>query len=91
MHQLYQLKPTALWQAFRKESLSYWLICFYLFLEYVRPQTIYPAIDVLPWAFVTIMATVALSFHEGNRFRVKNVENVLFVLFSAGIFAAGLV
>ena len=81
MDQLYQLKPKALWQAFRKESLSYWLICFYLFLEYVRPQTIYPAIDVLPWAFVTIMATVALSFHEGNRFRVKNVENVLFVLF----------
>lgn len=81
MHQLYQLRPKALWQAFRRESLSYWLICFYIFLEYVRPQEIYPAIDMLPLAFVTILATVAISFHEGNRFRVKNAENVLFVLF----------
>lgn len=90
MFQLYQLKPSALWQAFRKEGRSFWLICFYLFLEYVRPQSVYPAIDFIPWAFLTILVTAAVSFHEGNRLGVKNIENVLFTVFFLTILLSSL-
>ena len=45
---LYALKAKALWQALRKEHISFWLLCLYFFFEYVRPQSLYPVLDVLP-------------------------------------------
>ncbi len=52
MEELYALKPRAIWRQFWSEHWSFWMICGYLFVEYVRPQSIIPAIDFLPWASV---------------------------------------
>jgi O-antigen ligase len=50
MQGLYALRLGSLWNAFVKEHFSFWMTCGYLFFEYVRPQSIYPALDFLPWA-----------------------------------------
>jgi putative inorganic carbon (hco3(-)) transporter len=78
---LYRLSPSAIWKTFREGGLSFQLLCFYIFLEYVRPQTIYPAIDVIPWALVTILAAIVAFFLGGHRFQTKSAENNLFVVF----------
>lgn len=53
----------------RREPVSFWLACVYIVLEYVRPQQIYPAIDVIPWAQATILAALAASALENGRLR----------------------
>jgi O-antigen ligase len=55
MEDIYALKFLSMWTHFKNESLAFWMICGYLFVEYVRPQSIYPAIDFLPWASVFLL------------------------------------
>ena len=43
MDKLYTLNPRVLWSQFRKEHFAFQMICLYLIMEYVRPQSIYPA------------------------------------------------
>jgi O-antigen ligase len=50
MADFYALKPGALWNFFRKEHFSFWAICGYMIIEYVRPQMIFRQLDILPWA-----------------------------------------
>ncbi|PZN33942.1 MAG: hypothetical protein DIU71_03835 [Proteobacteria bacterium] len=49
MADFFALRLLPMWNYFRKEHLSFWAACGYLFVEYVRPQSIVPAIDILPW------------------------------------------
>jgi hypothetical protein len=42
-------------------------VCLYLVLEYVRPQQVYPVIDVLPWSQTAIIGTlIALLLEKGR-------------------------
>lgn len=81
MKDLYAIKVGDIWARLKGERASFWLICIYLFLEYVRPQSVYPAIDILPYAFVTVVLTFIAYAQEGNHQRVGNPENKLIVLF----------
>lgn len=48
---LYMLKPRSIWIAFKRDNFAFWMSCFYLFFEYVRPQAIWSGFDVYPyWA-----------------------------------------
>lgn len=68
---LASLSVERIWRVLRSQSWAFWLLCFYFFLEYVRPQTIYPALDVLPWAQLTLLACTAAAVLEGKiRFSV---------------------
>lgn len=64
----------------KTQPLSFWLICGYLFFEYVRPQSLYPAIDVLPWVqIVVILAVIALVFEGGlKRLNVPGTGALIF-------------
>ena len=48
------MRVREIWKFVLKQRLSFWMISFYLFMEYVRPQQIYPEIDILPWAQIFI-------------------------------------
>lgn len=50
LEQLYSCRPMAIWAQVRSEHIAFWLVCGYLLFEYVRPQSIWTFIDVLPWA-----------------------------------------
>ncbi len=58
----YFLKFKPMWRYFWSEHPAFWCICGYLFVEYFRPQSIYPAIDFLPWAKLFLLGSIALSF-----------------------------
>lgn len=62
----YELNLLAIFAAFRKEHIAFKLLTFYFFLEYVRPQTLYPALDILPWTQLTLvfMLIAFFSFKE---------------------------
>ena len=88
----YAVRIKSLWRGFRQEHLSFWFLNAYFFFEYVRPQQIYPAIDVIPWAQTMLMATVISVYSDKSVRWVSNIENKLFILFCfiivlSGIFA----
>jgi putative inorganic carbon (hco3(-)) transporter len=84
------LNPLALWNGMRREPLSFWFLCVYVFVEYVRPQGIIPAIDVIPWGRTTLALTLLAFFLEGFKLRRFHLLDGLVVLFS-GAWAASIV
>lgn len=81
MDKLYTLNPKALWSQFRKEHISFWMICFYLVLQYFDPLRIYSAFDVLPLDKITIgLAILALPM-DPQRGWVRDSTNVWMTVF----------
>ena len=75
MEKLYTLNPRALWSQFRKENFAFWMICLYLIMEYVRPQSIYPGLDFLPWDKVFLgLALLGMPF-DPHRCWVRDSTN----------------
>ena len=81
MSNLYQIKIAEIWDYLKREDALFLLICLYLFFEYVRPQTLYPALDVLPYTRIILMLTLAIAFIKGNLFATKNAANHLLIAF----------
>lgn len=78
---LYTLEASNIWAYIKTQDILFWLINIYLFMEYVRPQTLYPALDILPYGkIILIMAFVILVF---KKIPVPtNSANKLIVLFT---------
>jgi putative inorganic carbon (hco3(-)) transporter len=64
------------------EPWSFKFTCLYVFFEYVRPQQIYPALTVLPWALGSLAAACLCFFLEGNRLRSRTLMNGLVIAFT---------
>src|SRR5690606_9048448 len=71
-----------MWTYFKGQHFSYWMICCYLFFEFVRPQGIFTAIDFLPWAQLFIIGALIGSFADPTVKHVPSAANVYIVLFS---------
>lgn len=52
----------AIWRELKQEPFYFWLFCGYLFFEYVRPQSIYTSLDIVPWAKLLVIGAAAGSF-----------------------------
>lgn len=83
MDRLQRLEIRAIWGFFVKQPASFWLISLYLFFEYVRPQAIYPALDVLPWAEWSIWGCALATLLEGKLFRRWATADLLLLAFTA--------
>lgn len=82
MDRLYSLDIKFLFRSFREEGWSFIFISSYLFFEYVRPQTIYPQIDVIPWVQIIIILTLITALVKGEFGRsVRNINNKLIVIY----------
>jgi putative inorganic carbon (HCO3(-)) transporter len=79
---LYALRVSGIWSFLTTQPASYWLICIYLFFEYVRPQSMYESIAFLPWTFLVLVACLSAFVLERKWFRLRAPE-VLLALFSA--------
>ena len=51
------LEFATIYRAILNESAAFLFLCFYFFMEYVRPQTIYPELNILPFSFLAIVFT----------------------------------
>lgn len=77
----YSLKAGIIWKYFKGESFAFWMICAYLFFEYVRPQSIYPIIDFLPWTQLTVIGALLGCFADRTVRWVSSSVNILLILF----------
>lgn len=80
---LYSLRPGLIWRFLTEQPASFWLVCVYLFFEYVRPQQIYTGLDFFPWAQVAIVLALLTFLFEGGSFRLNSPADVVLLLFTA--------
>lgn len=72
---LYAFNFKAFWESFRLESWSFKLICICLVLEYVRPQSMYPVLAIIPWSQILILLTLMITIvnpEKGNKTQSSN-------------------
>ncbi len=79
---LQDLRLKTLWSAFKREGLAFWLLCAYLMFEYVRPQSVYPALDFFPWSSATMLAAAVTVFATRRTARIGSPAHGLLALFS---------
>lgn len=77
----YAFKVKPLWQFCIKEHFSFWMICCYLVFEFVRPQAIIPAIDILPWAQIFILLAFAGAIIDPSVKWASSPTNKWMILF----------
>lgn len=82
----YSLRVGPIWRHFKSESFAFWMVCAYLFLEYVRPQSIYPFIDFLPWTQLVVMGAILGCFTDKTVKWVSSPINVLLIVFLLLVF-----
>ena len=71
-----------MWSYFKGQHFSFWMICCYLFFEFVRPQSLLPAIDFLPWAQLFILGSLIGVFTDPTVKHVRSPANIYIVIFS---------
>ncbi|QWV91843.1 O-antigen ligase family protein [Geomonas oryzisoli] len=73
----------------RRQDLLFWAVNLYLFFEYIRPQTLYPVLDVMPYAAVAIVVSMLLLVLTKKNF-VRNPAGKLFFLLLVVIFSSSI-
>ena len=58
MEGFYSLKLRAFLSHMKGEHFCFWMICGYMVVEYVRPQSIIPSLRFLPWAQILLVLTM---------------------------------
>ena len=81
--ELKALSVRGTWRYLQSQPASFWLICFYLFIEYVRPQSVWPVIDLLPWAQVTILLCAGAMLMEGKKLSIPTAAGSTLLIFTA--------
>ncbi len=77
----YEVRVASIWKGVRQENAAFWWLCIYIFFEYVRPQSVYPVIDILPWTQLAIMMACISALVDPSVKWVRNPENVWLIMF----------
>lgn len=80
---LYRLQLRGLWHALTAQSAAFWILCGYLVIEYVRPQSIYPAMDVIPWGKTVLLLALTVRLFDREPIAWGGTQSVLLGLFLA--------
>ena len=88
----YSVTFRSIWDGFKQQNAAFKWLCAYLFIEYIQPQNLYPAIDILPWAQLSLLAACITAVLDPTVKWVKNTGSLLlvlcyFVIFLSAIFA----
>jgi putative inorganic carbon (HCO3(-)) transporter len=81
MKNLYAIKAREVWAYLKTQDILFWLINIYLFLEYVRPQTLYPTINIFPLTKSVILLTLGLFIIRRGFDYVNNSLNSMLLIF----------
>src|SRR6188768_1944714 len=77
----YAFKVASMWRYFKSQHFSFWMICGYLFFEFVKPQALFPFIDFLPWAQMLLIGAMVGAFADPTVKHVSSIANIYIVLF----------
>jgi len=86
----YFLKIGNMWRYMKTQHFSFWMICFYIFFEYTRPQAIFPAIDFLPWAQLFLILSLVGALLDPTVRWVSSPVNWVINLFAVLIFVSSI-
>ena len=81
LNNLYAVKVNAVLKALFKEHLAFLSLCIYFFFEYVRPQSIYPALQIIPWAQIALITTIIAVFLDRSTRWVSLTINKILILY----------
>ncbi len=81
---VYRLGPMAIWRYLHTQPASFWWVTLYLFIEYVRPQQLFPSINVIPYGQVTLGFTTLSLILGARGFRPWSVADTALAIY-AGI------
>lgn len=81
MADFYSLKLGAIWKFFRKEHFSFWAICGYMVIEYIRPQMIFRQLDILPWAKLFLVLSLVAWLVDRKRRWVSDPTNKWMIIY----------
>lgn len=91
MKQLYAISVAKIIASVREEGWAFIFICTYLFFEYVRPQSLYTIIDIVPWVPI-VLALAVCSLVMSGRFKANpNVLNKLMVCYALVVLLSSMV
>lgn len=90
MADFFSLRVGAITSAFFSEHVSFWAICGYLFIEYVRPQSIVPALDILPWGQSFVLLALVTWLADAKQRWVSDPTHKWMVMFLVTIIIASL-
>ncbi len=79
-----------IWRYLLSERMAFWGISLYLFFEYVRPQNIYPQLDVAPWATISLALAIIGAVLDPKSRWASSSNNILLSLFFLVIILSGL-
>lgn len=85
----YSVNIKEIWKGLKQEPISFWLLCIYFFFEYVRPQSLYPVLDIAPWPQIFLILTLVTAILDKSVHWVSHIQNKLFVTFSIVITLSG--
>lgn len=80
---LLALRPAAFVSAARRQPASFWALAVYFFFEYVRPQSTYEQLDVLPFAQISLLAAIGFALGESNGARRWTLIDTGLIAYSA--------
>lgn len=63
------------------QHISFWMICGYLFFEFVRPQALFPALKIIPWAQLFILGSIIGAVIDTSVKYVSDSANKLMYTF----------
>jgi len=89
LEDLYAIKIGKIWRSVRQQHISFWFLTAYFFFEYVRPQSIYPIISIVPWGQLAFLGALVTVFFDRSVSWVASAENKLIVLFFLIVFLSG--
>ncbi len=89
IQELYALNIKALWVGLKQEHISFWFLCLYYLFEYIRPQSIYPAMDVIPWGLAVLFMWLVSTLMNPLAVSVSNPLNKLLVVFLIVVILSG--
>jgi O-antigen ligase len=87
---LLSLRPAIVWGAYKAEHFAFLAICFYLFLEYVKPEQQYEIFGILPFLRLSILAAIVGVFVDKRSKFFFSILSVLLILFLLHCFASAL-
>jgi O-antigen ligase len=78
---LYRLTFRGFKAQFARESFAFWMICAYLVVEYVRPQSIFEGLDLIPWGQIFLVAAFIGAVFDKDCRWVSSTSNTLMTIF----------
>ena len=90
VHDFYFIKIGNMWRYMKTQHFSFWMICFYIFFEYSRPQSIFPVIDILPWAQVFLLMSLVGAILDPSVRWVSHPVNLLMNSFAVLVYLSSI-